>query len=94
MMISPVDDIIEKVIADTLGFGAAVASDPMGILPPKPINNPYFTFNDYVYKTATEITTHFKLPVGKRGNLVKIKKSLLEAGIEQKGNTFKIRLVG
>lgn len=94
MMILPIDDIIEKVIADTLGLGAAVVSDPMGILPPKPINNPDFTFNDYVYKTATEITTHFKLPVGKRGNLGKIKKSLLEAGIEQKGNTFKIRLVG
>lgn len=94
MMILPVDDIIEKVIADTLGLGAAVISDPMGILPPKAINNPDFTFNDYVYKTATEITTHFKLPVGKRGNLAKIKKSLLEAGIEQKGNTFKIRLIG
>ncbi len=93
MMISPVDDVIEKVIADTLGLGSAVQSDPLGVLPPKPINNVDYTFNDYVWKTSIEISNHFKLPVGKRGNLTKIKNALLEAGIEKKGNAFKVRLV-
>jgi len=93
MMISPVDDIIEKVIADTLGTGNAIQSDPLGILPPQAINNIDFTHTDYVWKTSVEISSHFKLPIGKRGNLTKIKNALKEAGIEQKGNTFKVRLV-
>ena len=84
MMINPVDDIIEKVIADTLGYQSDFSDYP------RPMN-----YNDdygHVFKTATEIATHFHLSTTKRNTQSKIKTALQNASIQQRGNTFRVVL--
>ena len=83
MMISPVDDIIEKVIADTHEY------EPDFSMHPVPM---YYDDYGFVFKTATEIATHFRLQTSKRNTQSKIKTALQNAGIVQKGNTFRVRL--
>ncbi|WP_295021125.1 VapE domain-containing protein [Sulfurimonas sp.] len=86
MVITAVDDIIERVIRDSMDAN----SDPLGLGAPQ---FPHaIGSHGFVWKTATEIATHYKIPSTKRGISSTIKKELLAAGIEQKGNLFKVRL--
>ncbi|MFA6138739.1 MAG: VapE domain-containing protein [Sulfurimonas sp.] len=92
MNVTAVEDIIEKVIRDTKGPANNFISDPLGLgmtPPPFPTDS-----NGLVYRTATEIANHYKIPSTKRGVIGKIKQSLLAAGIQNNGNTFNVRLVG
>lgn len=86
MVITAVDDIIERVIRDSMDAN----SDPLGLGVPQ---FPHaIGSHGFVWKTATEIATHYKIPSTKRGVSSTIKKELQAAGIEQKGNLFKVRL--
>ncbi len=54
--------------------------------------NTYQLSPSLAFKTATEITTHFKLDTKKRGVISKIKEELIKAGIEYKHPNFRVML--
>ncbi|MFA6144163.1 MAG: VapE domain-containing protein [Sulfurimonas sp.] len=91
MVISSDDDIIERVIRDSINpSNNASYGDPLHLGMssfPQSIGS-----EGFVWKCVTEIATHYKIPSNKRGFQSKIKKALNEAGIENKGNLFKVRL--
>lgn len=91
MMLTGEDDIIERVISDTLyPVNNSSYSDPLGIGVPK---TPYAVDSDgYVWKCAADIGNHYKISPSKRGFHAKLKKALVDANIECKRNRFKVRL--
>lgn len=86
MMVTAVDDIIERVIRDT-------TTGHLGSVCLGTSHYPYIGDSDgFVWKTATEIAAHYKLSTSKRGVSSAIKQALIAAGIEHKGNVFKVKL--
>lgn len=86
MVVTAVDDIIERVIRDSMDVNA----DPLGLGAPQ---FPHaIGSGGFVWKTATEIATHYRISSSQRSAFSSIKKALLAAGIEHKGNVFKVRL--